>query len=92
MILHAIDKNGISLKKDKKYLVLVTYLLENFEIQQNTIIFVLQKECDNIQLIDNQWFTMTKDGKKLDFYTFYSSKYLIIKNLQLLHRKVTTQL
>lgn len=48
MILHAIDKNGISLKKDKKHLVLVTYLLENFEIQQNTIIFVLQKECDNI--------------------------------------------
>lgn len=47
MILHAIDKNGISLKKDKKYLVLVTYLLENFEIQQNTIIFVLQKECDS---------------------------------------------
>ena len=32
----------------KKYLVLVTYLLENFEIQQNTIIFVLQKECDNM--------------------------------------------
>ena len=35
-------------KKGKKYLVLVTYLLENFEIQQNTIIFVLQKECDNM--------------------------------------------
>lgn len=49
MILHAIDKNAISLKKGvKKYLVLVTYLLENFEIQQNTIIFVLQKECDNM--------------------------------------------
>lgn len=31
----------------KKYLVLVTYLLENFENQQNTIIFVLQKECNN---------------------------------------------
>ena len=55
MILHAIDKNAISLKKrGKKYLVLVTYLLENFEIQQNTIIFVLQKECGNMQLIDNQ--------------------------------------
>lgn len=40
MILHAIDKNAISLKKGKKYLVLVTYLPENFEIQQNTIIFV----------------------------------------------------
>ena len=45
---------AISLKKGKKYLVLVTYLLENFEIQQNTIIFVLQKECDNMQLIDIQ--------------------------------------
>ena len=45
---------AISLKKGKKYLVLVTYLLENFEIQQNTIIFVLQKECDSIQLVDNQ--------------------------------------
>jgi hypothetical protein len=54
MILHAIDKNAISLKKGKKYLVLVTYLPENFEIQQNTIIFVLQKECDNVQLIDIQ--------------------------------------
>lgn len=52
MILHAIDKNAISLKKGKKYLVLVTYLPENFEIQQNTII--LQKECDNVQLIDIQ--------------------------------------
>lgn len=41
MILHAIDKNAISLKKrSKKYLVLVTYLLENFENQQNKIIFV----------------------------------------------------
>lgn len=54
MILHAIDKNAISLKKGKKYLVLVTYLPENFEIQQNTIIFVLQKECDNMQLVDIQ--------------------------------------
>lgn len=53
MILHAIDKNAISLKKGKKYLVLVTYLPENFEIQQNTIIFV-KKECDNVQLIDIQ--------------------------------------
>jgi hypothetical protein len=52
--LHAIDKNAISLKKGKKYLVLVTYLLENFEIQQNTIIFVLQKECGSVQLVDNQ--------------------------------------
>lgn len=46
MILHAIDKNAISLKKGKKYLVLVTYLPENFEIQQNTIIFV-EKHLDN---------------------------------------------
>lgn len=65
MILHAIDKNAISLKKGKKYLVLVTYLPENFEIQQNTIIFVLQKECDNVQLIDIQWVTMTKNDKKI---------------------------
>ena len=70
MILHAIDKNAISLKKGKKYLVLVTYLPENFEIQQYTIIFVLQKECDNVQLIDIQWVTMTKNDKKLDFCTF----------------------
>lgn len=70
MILHAIDKNAISLKKGKKYLVLVTYLPENFEIQQNTIIFVLQKECDNMQLIDIQLVTMTKNDKKLGFCTF----------------------
>ena len=29
---------------------------------------------------------MNKNDKKLDFCTFYSSKYLIIRNLQLLHR------
>ena len=32
---------------------------------------------------------MNKNDKKLDFCTFYSSKYLIIRNLQLLHRKVS---
>ena len=62
--MHAIDKNAISLKKGKKYLVLVTYLLENFEIQQNTIIFVLQKECGSVQLVDNQRIAITASASK----------------------------